>query len=346
LYGLLGIKRSATRAEIKAAYRSAARRLHPDTNASPAAQDDFQRIKAAYEVLVDSRLRKVYDNLGLIALGPKFSELHSYLGYGTEYAGENCSVRQGPGVRGRDVHLVLGLMLSEAAQGAYKILSYNAMSACEDCQGGREVGENVTAWCTTEHALLKSSRQTSTFPSTFPSTDLLEKPPFVPSVCVCVCVCVSLCSGRGRHVAVRELAVQVPAGVDSGQVLRVCGEGGAGRCGGAPGDLLVRLEVYPESNLERRGFDLHSVLAVDVFLAVLGGAVEVATVRGGRLLHVPPGSQPGDVLCLSGAGIAHTASGGGGTQRGDHYFTLTVRLPSAQQLCGPSLELLTQLAAV
>ncbi|GIL87395.1 hypothetical protein Vretifemale_15522 [Volvox reticuliferus] len=141
LYGLLGIKRSATLAEIRAAYRNAARQLHPDTNASPAAQEDFQRIKAAYEILGDSSLRKLYDNVGLQALGPKFATLWSYLGNGSDDAGapgdEQRGVRAGPGgggVRGRDVHLVLGIMLSEAAQGTEKVLSYAAMATCEDCQ--------------------------------------------------------------------------------------------------------------------------------------------------------------------------------------------------------------------
>ncbi|GFR40135.1 hypothetical protein Agub_g691 [Astrephomene gubernaculifera] len=128
LYGLLGIKRSAGLVDIRTAYRNAARRLHPDTNASPAAVDDFQRIKAAYEVLSDSRLRRLYDNLGFGALGAKYSELAQYLGAsGEENAGLNR--RGGSGMRGRDVHTVLGLLLSEAAQGAEKLLSYEAPAA-------------------------------------------------------------------------------------------------------------------------------------------------------------------------------------------------------------------------
>ncbi|GLC46736.1 hypothetical protein PLESTB_001357900 [Pleodorina starrii] len=357
LYGLLGIKRSATPAEIRAAYRSAARRLHPDTNPSPAAQEDFQRIKAAYEVLNDSRLRKVYDNLGLGALGPEFSDLGSYLAAGQQEnvgSGAASGGRRrsggGGGVRGRDVHLVLGLMLSEAAQGADKALSYEAMSACEECKGsGCATAPPPCPVCRGSGQILKSSyfgaeasglyggakvMGLDTCPACA-GTGQVRQPP-----------CNS-CGGRGRRLASRELTVRIPAGVERGQVLRVVGEGGAGRCGGAAGDLLVRLEVYPDPNLERRGYDLHSSLPVDVFVAVLGGAVAVDSVRGSRLLEVPPGSQPGDVLRLAGAGIVRAApGGGGGILRGDHYFTLSVRLPSAGELCATSLELLTRLATI
>ncbi|GIL44121.1 hypothetical protein Vafri_1655 [Volvox africanus] len=356
LYGLLGIKRSATPAEVRAAYRTAARQLHPDTNASPAAQEDFQRIKAAYEILGDSRLRKLYDNVGLKALGPKFAILWNYAGSGLDDAGapggEQGGVKAGGpsgGVRGRDVHLVLGIMLSEAAQGADKVLSYAAMATCEDCQGsGCSSAPPACSVCRGSGQILRSEYLGAAVSGHFAGTKVLgldtcpacagsgrvEQPP-----------CTS-CAGRGRRLSSRDLAVRIPAGVERGQVLRVYGEGGAGRCGGPPGDLLVRLEVYPDPNLERRGYDLHSSLALDVFVAVLGGAVEVETVRGTRVLQVPPGSQPGDVLCLTGAGIVRAAPGGGGTLRGDHYFTLAVRLPSAHELCGASRKLLQQLAVV
>ncbi|GLI70085.1 hypothetical protein VaNZ11_014860 [Volvox africanus] len=357
LYGLLGIKRSATPAEVRAAYRNAARQLHPDTNASPAAQEDFQRIKAAYEILGDSRLRNLYDNVGLKALGPKFATLWSYLGNGLDDAGapggEQRGVRacgpSGGGFRGRDVHLVLGIMLSEAAQGTDKVLSYAAMATCEDCQGsGCSSAPPACSVCGGSGQILKSQYLGAADSGQFAGTKVLgldtcpacagsgrvEQPP-----------CTS-CSGRGRRLSSRDLAVSIPAGVERGQVLRVGGEGGAGRCGGAAGDLLVRLEVYPDPNLERRGYDLHSSLALDVFVAVLGGAVEVETVRGTRVLQVPPGSQPGDVLCLTGAGIVRAVPGGGGILRGDHYFTLAVRLPSAHELCGASQKLLQELAVL
>ncbi|GIL87394.1 hypothetical protein Vretimale_1681 [Volvox reticuliferus] len=356
LYGLLGIKRSATLAEIRAAYRNAARQLHPDTNASPAAQEDFQRIKAAYEILGDSSLRKLYDNVGLQALGPKFATLWSYLGNGSDDAGapgdEQRGVRAGPGgggVRGRDVHLVLGIMLSEAAQGTEKVLSYAAMATCEDCQGsGYSSAPPACTVCRGSGQILKSQYLGAADSGQFAGPKVLGLdtcPACAGSGRVDQPPCTS-CLGRGRRSSSRDLAVRIPAGVERGQVLRVCGEGGAGRCGGPPGDLLVRLEVYPDPNLERRGHDLHSSLVLDVFVAVLGGAVEVETVRGARMLQVPPGSQPGDVLRLRGAGIIRAAPGGAGTVRGDHYFTLAVRLPSAHELCGASRELLRQLAVV
>ncbi|KXZ45250.1 hypothetical protein GPECTOR_56g346 [Gonium pectorale] len=310
-------------------------------------------VKAAYEVLCDSRLRKQYDNLGLLALGAQYADLLGYMGGPGLGAGAAGHARGGAGggvggVRGRDVHLVLGLLLSEAAQGAEKVVTYEAMGACEACQGsGLASLPEACSCCGGTGSVMRSEWAGAAERGSFSGVKVAA-----PAPCPACGGWGALpqppcqrCSGRGRRRVLRELSLRVPAGVERGATLRVAGEGGAGRYGGHPGDLLVRLEVYPDSNLSRVGDDLHSELEVEVWVAVLGGSVAVDTVRGQRLLEVPPGAEQGDVLRLSGAGVARAAPGGGGLVRGDHVFTLRLRLPSAAQLCDPSRALLRRLAA-
>ncbi|GFR40136.1 hypothetical protein Agub_g692, partial [Astrephomene gubernaculifera] len=116
-----------------------------------------------------------------------------------------------------------------------------------------------------------------------------------------------------------------------------------GRCGGPPGDLIVRLEVYPDPNLRRCGLDLESDLPLDVFTAAAGGRMRVETVRGAGWLEVPPGTQPGDVLRLPGAGVVRAAPDGSGLLRGDHCFSALVTLPRPDQLCGEGRRLMRRL---
>ncbi|KAG2448133.1 hypothetical protein HYH02_006718 [Chlamydomonas schloesseri] len=437
---LTGLSRAATAAEVRAAYRASARRLHPDTNPSPTALADFQRLKAAYEVLSDVGLRQLYDAGGLRSLGPRYAGLAALLqahgsaqaagagacgiadavvddgsgrssragaasglgsGGGSSGGGDlpgasrmrsrrggggaavGGSGRAGTGAaaalqaaRGRDVHTVLGMLLSEAAQGADKTVAYEAMCACEDCKGSGELGAtSCCEVCGGSGRVLRS--ELPGFGEVTAPWDPVRLPRAVGSGTCPACagsgvverpVC-PRCKGRGRRRRSRELAVAVPAGVESGQLLRLRGEGHVGRRGAPAGDLIVQLVVYPDPNLTRVGdLDLHSTLAVDVWVALLGGRVAVSTLGGRRLLDVPPGAQPGDVLCMAGAGVARavaplapaeapiatgpgaattpSSSSSGALVRGDHYFTLSVNLPRGDALCGPSQELLRQLALI
>ncbi|KAG2430422.1 hypothetical protein HXX76_009947 [Chlamydomonas incerta] len=429
LLARLGLSSTATAAEVRAAYRTSARRLHPDTNPSPTALADFQRLKAAYEVLSDVALRRLYDNGGLGSLGQRYSGLAALLeaqdlpggpagarsspgaAEPTDTTTANGSARRGgkggaggmglggdsadtPGARGgrahrgasggggrmrsaaapapprgRDVHTVLGMLLSEAAQGVDKAVAYEALCACEDCQGRGELGAACSCQvCAGSGRVLRS--EALGFGEVTASWEPVRLPRTVgPGTCPACAgsgvlkrpVC-PRCRGRGRRRGSRELAVAVPAGVESGQLLRLRGEGHAGRRGAPSGDLIVQLMVYPDPNLARVGdLDLHSHLAVDVWVALLGGRVAVNTLGGARLLDVPPGAQPGDVLCMAGAGVARAVApvspaaaapgqqpgpGAGALVRGDHYFTLSVNLPHGDSLCGPSQELLKQLARI
>jgi molecular chaperone DnaJ len=139
------------------------------------------------------------------------------------------------------------------------------------------------------------------------------------------------CGGEGRARVRRTVRVRVPSGVASGSVLRIRGQGEAGRCGGPPGDLLVKLKVYPAEwgVVERRGNDLHSDVELSPLDAVLGTTVSLATARGARAVDVPPGTCHGAELVLEQAGVAH-AAGGGTAARGRHVFTVRLAVPSAE----------------
>eukprot|EP00878_Enallax_costatus_P007511 GHUV01007867.1.p1 GENE.GHUV01007867.1~~GHUV01007867.1.p1 ORF type:complete len:216 (+),score=67.34 GHUV01007867.1:726-1373(+) len=152
------------------------------------------------------------------------------------------------------------------------------------------------------------------------------------------------CGGEGRLQVRRYVRIRVPAGVVDGQVLRVKGQGHMGKFGGVPGDLLVKLQVYSLDGMTRKGDDLHSKLALSLYEALLGGSVDVKTIRGLRSLRVPAGIQHGDVLCARDAGVPRP--GINGVEYGHHYFEVDVRIPNSQGASAAEIQLLQQLAGL
>ncbi|KAL4458990.1 hypothetical protein ABPG75_013855 [Micractinium tetrahymenae] len=351
-YETLGLPRSASRAEVKRAFRRLARLWHPDVNPSPAASERFQAIARAFEVLSDDQQRQQYDQArwGLAAGG-------SYA-----RAGGRARAPQGPGFVDPpppDLHAELQLDFREAALGAERWVEVQAMDACGACAGtGAAPGTPATPcpMCKGRREILRRQRVGAIEARNHEAGQ------------VQLTVCCPACAGRGYSIThpcaccvgaglarqARRVAVRVPPGAEDGGRLRLAGEGDVARVGGPRGGLVLELQVAQEEGMWRRGLDLHSQLAVPLWDALLGGTATVATLRGAASLTIPPGTQHGAVLSLAHAGVEQDAGGsgdwgstasagaggwsrGGGSSsrgaagqqslRGSHHFEVCVQLP-------------------
>jgi len=313
-YEVLGVARGASDTEIKKAFRRLARELHPDVNShDPEAEGKFKEAAEAYEVLSDSERRATYDRYGHEGLrnggyAPNFDSFGSVGdifeaffggggGFGSVFGGGG---RPGGPAQGSDVAVSVEIDLRQAARGAAVEVSYDAISRCEHCNGnGAEPGTPI-----------------ETCPQCAGAGQVraVTRTPFGQVVRATVCdrcggdgrvardPC-KVCSGRGRRVERAKLSVDVPAGIDDGQRIRVTGRGHAGEHGGPAGDLYVQVRVREDPRFVRNEDDLVTVVDIAAPLAALGTTVQVPTLDGDVALEIPAGTQPSETLTVRGQGM-------------------------------------------
>lgn len=339
-YELLGVSRSATESEIKAAYRGLARELHPDSgHGDPDAEERFKLVTLAYETLRDPEKRRVYDTYGAEGLrqgartgGVDFGDVSDLFEafFGRGFAGG--VTRRGP-PQGADVEVAARLTFAEAVFGAEPEVTVRAGVACDSCKGsGARPGTSpVTCSGCRGSGEVRRVRQSilGQMVTSAPCPVCGGIGEEVPSPC-------ADCGGEGRVVEERVLTVRVPPGVDDGSVLRVPGGGAVGPRGGPPGDLYVHLRVAADERFRREGADLVHVLRVPVTQAALGAVLSIETLDGPQEVELPAGSETGKVIRLRGLGVPHRRG------RGDLLLTLMVETPT--DLTGEQAELLRQLA--
>src|SRR3954451_3222309 len=328
-YEILGVARDADDTEIKKAFRKLARQLHPDVNSAETAEEDFKEAAEAYEILSDPERKATYDRYGFEGLRsggyapPDFSGFGSlgdifdaFFGASGAFGGSG----RGMAVQGGDVAVAVELSLEDAAHGASPEVAFDAIGRCERCHGnGAEPGTPIETCsrCDGQGRLQAVTRT-----------------PFGQVVRTVECdVCggdgrvaqtpCRECRGRGRRVMRRTLKVDVPAGIDDGQRIRLAGRGHEGDFGGPPGDLYVQVRVAPDERFVRDGDDLVTVLDVPAPVAALGGTFSVETLDGSEDVVVEPGTQPGEVIVLRGHGMP-TQRGRG---RGDLRVVVNVVIP-------------------
>lgn len=332
-YELLGVARSASPDEIKRAYRSLARRHHPDVAEDKAqAEHHFKEINEAYEVLSDPQKRAQYDRFGT-AGGPQggdfgfgggfgpagFGDIFDMF-FGDARAGAAQPRRSGP-QRGSDLRYDLEITLDEAFSGTTKEIQFAHLAQCETCKGsGAQPGSLIVACdrCAGS-GVMRTVRQTPL--GQFVTQTTCTKCAGEGTVTAQPC---ATCSGRGRHEVERKLTVKVPAGVDDGSRIRIGGNGEAGIRGGASGDLYVYLNIAAHPFFKRDGLDTFVDMPVSFPQATLGAAVDVPSLEGQLQLTIPPGTQSGTTLRLRGHGMPSVR----GSQRGDHHVTVHVVIPS------------------
>jgi molecular chaperone DnaJ len=331
LYEVLGVGRDASDEELKRAYRSKARELHPDTNPdNPEAEAEFKQVTVAYEVLSDPERRRQYDQFGLEGLlgglgqGPwqNFGDVGLGDLFEAFFGAMGAQRRGGPGpVGGPDAEVSLRLTLAEAASGVARELDVRLPVACEACGATGAAPGTSAARCeqcqgTGELRRVRQSILGQMMTAT-PCPRCQGTGSVIPTPCV-------TCRGEGRTTTATALTVDVPAGVEDGSTMRLVGRGPAGFRGGPSGTLYVHLAVAPDPRFERHGDDLHTVARVSIAQAALGATVPVPTLEGDETIEVERGTQPGSVLRLRQRGVAHLRGRG----RGDLLVHVEVAVPT------------------
>ncbi|HSC28019.1 MAG TPA: J domain-containing protein [Vicinamibacterales bacterium] len=332
-YLILGIAPDASTSDIKRAYRRLARRYHPGINPGDrAAEEMFRRIAEAYETLVDPGRRQQYDGGGGIpaSLGERspleFTEFDfSASAYGPQAATFTelfadvlhpvAESGQGHAERGADLHASLTLDLGEAMRGIARQLVVTREVACSACEGAgrRRVAEGECRQCRAT-GRIRWARGHMVFARSCPACGGSGRQRWQR--------CAG-CAGQGRTVRTEAVDVDVPPGTAGGVRLRVPGHGHAGRNGGQTGDLYVTVHVRPHALFTREGDDLFCTIPVSLHEAVLGARIEAPSLDGPVRLRIPPGTQAGRRLRVSGRGAP--TSGGA---RGDLVFEVRIVLPS------------------
>ena len=328
-YEVLGLTRDATDADIKRAFRDLARRYHPDGNSDPAAEERFKEISVAYETLGDPERRRRYDVFGEAprgAGGPGQAGGDPF-GFGdifeAFFGGDAFGMRRGPTgpARGPDAEAVVELDLAEAAFGTTAALDVRLPVPCTRCEGsGCEPGTHPSRCdvCGGAGEVRQVRRSILGQIVTAAPCGVCEgSGRRILSQC-------RDCRGDGRVLAQRTIEVEIPAGVDDGQRLRLTGRGAAAPRGGQPGDLYVTIRVEQSKEFERQGDHLVLVQRISIAQAALGVVLVVPTLEGETEITVPPGTQPGQVFRVKGEGVPSLRGRG----RGDLMVRVDVEVPT------------------
>ncbi len=336
LYEILGVSRSANDTEIKKAYRKLAREYHPDVNKDPGAQDKFKEVQKAYDILSDTKKKAQYDQFGVTddqpgAGGFGGGGFGGFSGFGgaesfedifdSFFGGGGRQTRRKGGPRqGEDLRYDLEISLEEAAQGVEKKIEIYHLNQCQKCDGtGAKPGTSKTSCSkcngsgqvhTVQRTILGSFSQVSACPECRGAGEIIKSP------------CTN-CHGKGLEKQKRQISVKIPAGVDSGNRLRVSGEGNHGEGGGPAGDLYVFISVKSHAYFKREEDSIYLSISLPYVQLVLGTEVTVPTLSGKTKLKVPAGTQPGTMFRLKGKGVAHLQKYG----TGDQYVEVNVAIP-------------------
>ena len=343
-YEILGVEKTATADELKLAYRKLAKKYHPDMYVSASEQEKkdaeakFKDINHAYEVLSDPQKRAAYDTYG-DENGPQagagfggfsggaggfgfdmddiFSSIFSGFGGGSSRA-QRANAPQ----RGQDILVGLNLTFEEAAFGTQKTVSVKRVENCPDCKGtGAKDGTafKVCSQCK------GSGRVTMTQRTPFGQVSTQGVCPTCHGTGKIITDKCTSCGGVGRFEKVREVKVNIPAGIDSGQRVRYDNEGHAGSNGGEKGGLYVEVRVAPHKLFSRNGFDVLLEVPISIVDATLGTTIEVPTLYGNKEVKIPEGTQSGTVFTIKNYGIKKLK----GTGKGDMFVKVVVEVPKS-----------------
>jgi molecular chaperone DnaJ len=329
-YEVLGVGREASETEIKKAFRGLARELHPDVNDhDPEAEEKFKAAAEAYEVLSDAERRRTYDVHGHDGLrsggfdprSASFGSIDDILQAFFGGGGDAFGFGGGGRAAGGDILVTVEVELEEVASGVRREISFDAIGACEHCHGnGAEPGTPIETCerCGGAGQLRRVARTPFGQMVQGVACDACGGAGKIPET-----PCAE-CGGSGRTPGPRKQAVEIPAGIESGQRLRISGAGHAGEAGAPAGDLYVEVEVSADERFERDGTDLISVVSIPATEAMLGTTATVPTLDEEREIEVAPGTQPGHEEVLRGAGLPRL----GGRRRGNQRVIFNVIVPT------------------
>ncbi len=352
-YDVLGVKRDASKDDIKAAYRRMALQFHPDRNKSAGAEEKFKEISEAYAVLSDDEKRKQYDTYGREAVYQKYGEENIYRGadfqdifrdMGFGYGGGFEDIlgaffgagagRGGGARRGSDLQYRLQLSLEEAVSDVTKEIEIPRTELCGICRGSGASPGTTPRRCPQCGGTGQIQKMQNAGFARFIRVETCGKCRGTGNGVDSPC---KECRGTGHVRRLRKIRIQVPAGVDDGHTLRLRGEGEAGVAGTPPGDLYVVVSIPEHPVFKRRDSDLFVEAHVNAVDAMLGTELRVPTLYGDTILEIPSGTQPGTQFKIKGKGLPRLNSFG----KGDEYAVVRIDIPKS--LNGRQKDLLKQL---
>jgi len=345
-YEVLGVSRTATDQEIKSAYRKLALKFHPDRNpGDKAAEDQFKEGAEAYAVLADTDKRHLYDRFGHAGLGGAatggfdptvftgfediLGGLGDIFGFGDVFGGGR---RRGGPQRGADLRYDLEISFEEAAKGAETSIQIPRQETCETCSGsGAAEGSKPTS-CPQCQGRGQLRYQQGFFTVARTCGQCRGTGSVIARPC-------ATCKGAGRVQKERKLTVRIPAGIATGQRMRLTGEGEAGTAGGPHGDLYVVIHVQDHPFFQREGNDPYCAIPLNFPTLALGGEITIPTLDGSEPFKIPEGTQTGSSFRVRGRGMPDVSGRG----RGDLIVTVTAITP--KKLTKDQKKLLAQLGA-
>jgi molecular chaperone DnaJ len=347
-YDVLGVPRTAGEAEIKSAYRKLALKYHPDRNpGDKAAEERFKEAAEAYAILADADKRARYDRFGHAGVAGTagaggvdptifadfqdiFGGLGDVFGFGDIFGGGQR--RRGGPQRGSDLRYDLEISFDESARGAETAILIPRQESCETCHGSGAAAGTKPSQCPQCRGAGQLRYQQGFFTMARTCGQCRGTGRVITKPC-------ATCHGAGMVERQRKLTVKIPAGIATGQRLRLSGEGEAGALGGPPGDLYVVLHVREHEFFQRDGNDLHCEVPVNLTTLALGAEIVVPGIDGEERLKIPEGTQTGATFRLRGRGLPDV----GGRGHGD--LLVTVQAVTPKKLTKDQRKLLEQLAA-
>ena len=337
-YEVLGLSKGAGEAEIKKAYRSMAKKYHPDMNPGDAeAEAKFKEVNEAYAVLSDADKKAQYDQFGHAAFDQTaggggagfggfgdFGDIGDIFGsfFGGAFGGSSARSRNAP-MRGEDVGARVTVTFEEAAFGVKKDVSYNRVQKGPDCSGsGASKGTNpeTCSACGGQGQRRVTQRLGG---MAFQTTATCDKCRGTGKIIKNPC---SNCRGTGYIKVTKKLSVNIPAGIDDGERIALRGQGCDGRNGGPAGDLIITVNVKKHNIFERDGYNIYCEIPLTVAEATLGAEIDVPTLEGNQKFTIPEGTQPGTQFTIRQKGIPYINNA---NRKGDLIFTVNVEIPKS-----------------
>ncbi len=330
-YELLGLQKGASDDDIKKAFRKLAIKYHPDKNqGDKEAEEKFKEINEAYQILSDPEKKANYDQYGTAdfnggGFGGGGFDFNDMGGFGDIFesffgGGFSSGRRKNGPERGADIEFNLNLSFEEAVFGVEKEISVNRHERCETCSGSGAKPGTSPKTCDKCGGSGQVRVQRNTPLGSFVSVNTCDKCGGKGKLVSDPC---PTCKGTGKERKHRKIKINVPAGVDTGNVIPLRGHGEHGANGGPPGDLYVNIRVAAHPQFKRKGFDIYIDRHISFAKATLGCELKVPTVDGEVKYDVPAGTQPGTVFRLKSKGVPRVNSSG----RGDQYVNIIVDIP-------------------
>ena len=337
-YEVLGLTKSASTDEIKKAYRTLAKKYHPDLNKAADAAEKFKEVQEAYEVLSDPEKKTRYDQYGFAGVDENYSNGFNFNGFssggfddlndifgsffGSGFRGSQSSRSSNGPRRGQDKYMEMSIDFMDAVRGLSKTITLEVEEQCSQCLGSGARSKDDIKVCPKCNGRGRILRQQQTMFGIMQSESICPDCNGTGKKIERKC---PNCHGQGYVKKKIEVEVNIPAGIQSGQQLRIAGKGDRGYNGGDNGDLYIEINVIDSKQFERDGNDIYVSVSISAVDATIGCSIDVPTVYGDVELDIPAGTQPNQKFRLKGKGMKDVRS----NNYGDEYVIVNIKIPSS-----------------